>query len=106
MFFELRHYKIRPGKKAAWIKFHEEEIVPFQISKGMVILGTFVGEEDESVYYWIRRFESEEERKRLYEAVYESDHWKNVLAPQAKELIDLEAIQVTRLVATPKSVAH
>jgi len=30
-----------------------------------VILGSFVGEEDESVYVWIRRFESEAERKRL-----------------------------------------
>jgi hypothetical protein len=48
----------------------EEEIIPFQVKMGMVILGSFVGEEDQSVYVWIRRFESEAERKRLYDAVY------------------------------------
>ncbi|MGH7388928.1 MAG: hypothetical protein ACREM3_05650 [Candidatus Rokuibacteriota bacterium] len=40
---------------------------------GMVILGSFVGEEDQSVYVRIRRFESEAERKRLYALVYQSD---------------------------------
>ena len=38
-FFELRQYRLRPGQREAWLKFMEEEIVPFQISKGMVIAG-------------------------------------------------------------------
>jgi hypothetical protein len=42
----------------------------------MVIVGSFVGQEEEDLYVWIRRFDSEEERKRLYDTVYESDHWK------------------------------
>jgi hypothetical protein len=84
----------------------EEEIIPFQVSKGMVILGSFVGQEEEDLYIWIRRFENEEERKRQYEAVYESDHWKNSIAPQVPMMIDREAIKVTRLEATPKSAIH
>src|SRR4051812_44899235 len=63
------------------LKFMEEEIIPFQVARGMVIVGSFVGQEEEDLYVWIRRFESEEERKRQYDAVYESDHWKNVIAP-------------------------
>ena len=72
MIFELRQYHIRPGQREKWVKCMEEEIIPFQVKMGMVILGSFVGEEDESVYVWIRRFESEAERKRLYDVVYQS----------------------------------
>jgi NIPSNAP len=104
MFFELRQYRTKPGQREKWVKFMEEEIIPFQVAKGMVILGSFVGQEEDDLYVWIRRFESEEERKRQYEAVYESDHWKNVIAPQVPMMIDREAIKVTRLEATPKSV--
>ncbi len=104
MFFELRQYHIRPGQRDNWVKCMEEEIIPFQVKMGMVILGSFVGEEDESVYVWIRRFDNEPERKRLYDAVYQSDYWKNEIAPRVPTMIDREQIKVTRLVATPHSV--
>lgn len=104
MFFELRQYPVLPGQRANWVKFMEEEIIPFQIKMGMVVVGSFVGEEDEGVYVWIRRFESEDERKRLYEAVYQSAYWQNEIAPKIPALIDREHIKVTRLVATPRSV--
>jgi hypothetical protein len=104
MFFELRQYHIRPGQRENWVKCMEEEIIPFQVKMGMVILGSFVGEEDQSVYVWIRRFENEPERKRLYDAVYQSDYWKNDISPRVGAMIDREKIVVTRLVATPHSV--
>ena len=104
MFFELRQYHIRPGQRDNWVKCMEEEIIPFQVKMGMVILGSFVGEEDESVYVWIRRFESEAERKRLYDAVYQRDYGKNEISTRVPTMIDREQINVTRLVATPHSV--
>ena len=104
MFFELRQYRTRPGKREEWVEFMEGEIIPFQVSKGMVVVGSFVGEEEEDLYVWIGRFESEEEREQLYEAVYESDHWKDVLSPKVGTLIDRERIVVTRIEPTPKSV--
>src|SRR5215510_12381808 len=104
MIFELRQYHVRPGQREKWVKCMEEEIIPFQVKMGMVILGSFVGEEDESIYVWIRRFESEAERKRLYDLVYQSDYWKNEISPKVPTLIDREQIKVTRLVATPHSV--
>jgi hypothetical protein len=70
----------------------------------MVILGSFVGEDDDSVYVWIRRFESAQERKRLYDLVCQSDYWKNEISPRVPTMIDREQIKVTRLVATPHSV--
>ena len=102
-FYELRQYKVHPGKMDEWVQFMEQEIIPFQVSKGMVITGSFRGEEDETVYVWTRRFENEAEREALYKAVYESDHWKNNVAPRVPDLIDRSAIQVTRIVPTPKS---
>ena len=104
MFFELRQYRMRPGHEENWVKYMEEVIIPFQISKGMVILGSFVGEEEKDLYVWIRRFESEEQREELYEAVYESDTWKNEIAPKIPDMMDRSQIKVTRLEATPRSV--
>jgi hypothetical protein len=104
MFFELRQYRTKPGQRENWVKCMEEEIIPFQVSKGMVIVGSFVGEEEDDLYVWIRRFDSEAERKRLYEAVYESDYWKNEIAPKVPEMLDRDKIKVTRIQATPKSV--
>ena len=102
-FYELRQYKVLPGKMDEWVRIMEQEIIPFQVSKGMVICGSFRGETDESVYVWLRRFESEAEREALYQAVYQSDHWKNDIAPRVPECLDRSQIVVTRIVATPKS---
>ena len=84
----------------------EKDIIPFQVSRGMVITGSWRGEEDDTVYVWMRRFESEVERERLYRAVYESDYWKNDVTPRVTELMDRSAIRVPRIVPTPKSVAQ
>ncbi len=46
-FYELRQYFVRPGKMDEWVKIMEEEIIPFQVSKGMVICGSFRGEKDD-----------------------------------------------------------
>ena len=29
MFFELRQYRTKPGQRENWVKFMEEEIIPF-----------------------------------------------------------------------------
>ena len=105
-FYELRQYKVRPGKLAEWVRIMEEEIIPFQVAKGMVICGSFRGESDESVYVWLRRFESEAEREALYKAVYESDYWKEKIAPRVPEYLDRSKMVITRMVATPKSTVQ
>jgi hypothetical protein len=105
-FYELRQYKVLPGRMDEWVKVMEQEIIPFQVSKGMVITGSFRGETDQSVYVWLRRFESEEQREALYKAVYESDYWKEEMAPRVPEYLDRSAIVVTRIVATPKSTVQ
>ena len=104
MFYEFRQYTIKDGKRDKWVKFMEDEIIPFQISKGMVVLGSFVDEEKPEIYYWIRRFKNEKERERLYNRVYKSKEWAEDIGPRVDEYLDRKKIVVKRIVATPKSV--
>ncbi len=104
MFFELREYRTLPGQRENWVRFMEEEIIPFQVSKGMTILGSFVGEEEDDLYIWVRRFDSEEQREKLYKAVYESEYWANEVAPRIPDMMDRSKIVVRRIEATPRSV--
>jgi hypothetical protein len=104
MLFELREYHTKPGQRDRWVKLMEEVIIPFQMSKGMVIIASFVGEADEDLYIWIRRFTDEAQREQAYKAVYETDYWKNEISPQAGEMLDRTKTVVTRLNPTPYSV--
>jgi NIPSNAP len=106
MLFELRQYQTHPGKRDRLVEVMERDVIPFQTSKGMVIVGSFVGEEDANAYVWLRRFDDEAQRVAQYAAVYESDHWKNEIAPKFVDVLIRETINVTRLIPTPLSVIH
>jgi len=104
MLFELRQYRTKPGQRERWAKFMDEVIIPYQISKGMVIIGSWSGEAEEDLYVWIRRFDNEDERVRLYKEVYENDYWQKEISPQVGEMIDRTKMVISRMTPTPKSV--
>lgn len=106
MLYELRQYRAQPGRRDDLARFMEEVIIPFQSSKGMVIVASFVAEEEEDLYVWIRRFADEAERVRLYEAVYQDTRWKDEIGPKVGEMLDRARMVITRLNPTPKSVLH
>jgi NIPSNAP len=103
MLFELRQYRVQPGQRENWVKFADEVMIPFQTAKGMTIIGSWIGEEDEDLFVWLRRFDSEEDRARLYEAVYESEEWKTSLGPKAIEMLVRGKSIITRMIPTPRS---
>jgi hypothetical protein len=103
-FFELRQYRCFPGKREEWIRYMEEKIIPFQISKGMVVIGSFYGEQEDDLYVWIRRFDSEEQRKALYAACYECPEWVDDIGPKAGTMIDRSKTVITRICPTEKSI--
>ena len=120
-FFELRIYQISPGKMDEWVSYMEKTIMPFQVEKGMVINGSFVmdssdqfalengervmnSEEKGNTYVWIRRFENQEEKVKLYKDVYESKEWLENIAPTVAKLVDRNSILVQNLSSTPLSV--
>ena len=97
MLIELRQYRTRPGQRENWVRYMQEKIIPFQQSMGMEILGTWVGEQEDDLFVWMRRFKDEADRERLYEAVYQSDHWKEQIAPSIPDMLDRERMVITRL---------
>jgi hypothetical protein len=104
MLYELRQYKVKSGKMKQWVKLAEEQIIPFQISHGMVVPGSFTAVKDGRLYLWLRRFKNEADRTRLYKKVYQSEHWKKVIKPQIDKLLDTSSIIVTDMVPTARSV--
>lgn len=106
VFYELRQYQIQPGKMDEWIALMEEVIIPFQVANGMVIVGSFRGETDDNLYVWLRRFDSEEDRERLYRNVYGSDKWRSDIQPRVSQLMDTSSVNVQRIVPTSRSVVR
>jgi quinol monooxygenase YgiN len=104
MLFELRRYEAQPGRRDDLARLMDEEIIPFQASCGVVVVGSFIDEENPDVYFWIRRFNDEEHRKQLYKAVYASDRWTTYFAPRMPDLMVRETMHVTRLLPTATSV--
>ena len=120
-FFELRIYEVYKNKMPDWIKFMNEEIIPFQRAKGMEINGTFVMDSSDnffeeggerkmfsevkgSTYVWIRRFLNKDHKNELYKAVYESGESITYYGLKVKELINLNTIIVHNLSATEMSL--
>ena len=120
-FFELRIYEVYPNKMSDWVEFMNKEIIPFQEERGMEINGTFVmnssdqffeesgerkmhSEKKESTYVWIRRFQGQDQKKKLYNAVYESNEWIEYYRPKVSEMINLNSIIVHNLSATDMSL--
>lgn len=106
MFFELRLYRTWPGQRENWVRFMEDEIIPFQIAQRMVIEGHFVCQEEDDLYVWIRRFNNEDQRNELYKAVYESDFWCDEISPRIPEMLDRSKIVVHRLEGTLASLVQ
>ena len=120
-FFELRIYEVYPNKMPDWVEFMNKEIIPFQKERGMEINGTFImnssdqffkegaerkmhSEAKGSTYVWIRRFLSQDHKKKLYKAVYESSEWVDYYRPRVSEMINLDSIIVHNLSATKMSL--
>lgn len=102
--FELRQYTPFPGKLAELVRFMKDVVIPHIASKGVIAAGSFFSEAEEGdKYFWIWRYESQEERKQL-QVAYADDYFMNDLLPIIKELMDIEKNVITCLQATPKSI--
>lgn len=78
----------------------EGEVIPYVVSKGMEFTASFCTENDPTLYIWMRRFQDEADRERLYAKVYESEHWISTLSPKIGELLIREESIIHRLVPT------
>ena len=103
MLYELREYPIKPGCLAEFVRFMDEELLPFQKDKGATVVGAFTVPGDPTRYVWIRAFTDEKERERICQAIYGSSDWERRFLPKCSALMDLNAIKITWLEPTPGS---
>ncbi|MFA6036803.1 MAG: NIPSNAP family protein [Legionellales bacterium] len=106
MIFELREYDIQPGAMPEWIQLMQEHIHPYQTQLGIAFIASFISIDNPNKYIWIRRFPSEKERERLYQAVYESEHWKSHIKPHIDKMLIRDTMKVTLMEATAISPIH
>lgn len=95
---ELREYRLKAGKLKDWLALMEEQIIPFQLSKGMKITGTntYQDEEGNDWFIWFREFENEEKRQAITELTY-NDWWKTEVRPKVFQCIEKESMRVRLL---------
>ncbi len=104
MIYELRQYTVKKGRMKQWLAIMDQDVLPFQVSQGMVVPAMFTVPKHRDRFIWLRRFRSEAERKRLYRKVYESEQWTKVIQPKIEKVLDIPSIVVTDLAPTPLSV--
>lgn len=88
MIVEVRSYRIKPGRRAEFIKFFETRAVPALRSHGMKILGPLLDLENPNKFVWLRSFPSLEERERMKADFYEGELWKNELESVAMPMLE------------------
>lgn len=92
---KLREYKIKPGKTEQWLNWMHEELLPYQRSKGMRIINTYLHQDPNGTDYfiWLREFDDEKARKEIYALTYNT-WWIEEIRPKVFELIEQDAIKV------------
>ncbi|HEY8226100.1 MAG TPA: NIPSNAP family protein [Pyrinomonadaceae bacterium] len=88
MIVEVRSYRIKPGRRAEFIKFFEERSIPALRSHGMKVLGPLLDLENPNKFVWLRSFPSLEERERMKNDFYEGELWKNELEAIAMPMLE------------------
>ncbi|MDH5230886.1 MAG: NIPSNAP family protein [Gammaproteobacteria bacterium] len=100
MLYELRFYYIAAGKRDEFVRIMDEQIIPFQIQQGMNILGSFIDHEDADCYIWLRSYNDENDKQKLYDKVYGSDTWQKQIRPLFADLLIREKTAVHMLSPT------
>ena len=88
MIVEVRSYRIKPNKRAEFIKLFETKAIPAQRSYGMKIVGPLLDVENPNKFVFLRSFPSLAERDRMKDEFYEGPLWKNELEAIAMPMLD------------------
>lgn len=102
MIIEVRTYRIKPGRRAEFIRLFETRSVPAMREHGMQVLGPLLDVENPQRFVFLRSFPSLEEREPIKESFYGGDLWKHELEAIMMPLID--SYDVTLCETTPGCV--
>jgi hypothetical protein len=96
VFIEQYEYQVNEGMWEQWEGFMDRAVL-YQQSCGMTVLGLFWADNDHTRFVWMRQFDSDEQRDRLYSAVYDSEFWKQNMLPEVRRLVVKGSSRTTRL---------
>jgi hypothetical protein len=97
MILEVRTYRTKPGKRAAFLEFFETRAVGAMRAVGMPVFGPLPDLENPDVFVWLRAFSSLEERERVKNAFYEGPVWKGELEAIAMPMLESYDVALTEL---------
>jgi len=89
MIIEMRTYKLKPGKRAEFLKIFRAKTIPEHTKIGMKILGPFLSIEDPDTFFFMRGFPDLASREPMKAKFYEGEFWKaeleNLLMPMLEK---------------------
>jgi hypothetical protein len=85
---EMRTYKLKPGKRAAFMDMLVNRSMPEHDRIGMKIVGPFVSVEDDDTCFFMRFFPDLASRDPMKSAFYDGPLWKNELEAIAMPMIE------------------
>ena len=73
---ELRNYLLKPGTRDKFIQYFKDHFIESQNALGAYTLGLFNIKGEDDRFFWIRGFDSMQERSRFLPAFYGGEVWK------------------------------
>lgn len=101
MFYEIRTEHAHPGRGAELAGYMAGTVIPLHEERGMHVVGSFNALDDEDAFVWIRRFEDDDERERVLEAVHQDPRCPAVV--DTVSALTAESASTVRLVPTAGS---
>ena len=107
--FELRRYRLKPGRRDDLIQLFEREFIESQIATGMTLHGLYRDRDDPDAFVWFRSFPNMPSRARSLAEFYGGPVWKRFGSAANDTMINSDNVLLLRPVgqapfATARSV--
>ena len=88
MIIEMRTYKLKPGKRLAFLEIFRTKSMPAHAAIGMKVLGPFLSIEDPDTFFFMRGFPDLASRDPMKAQFYEGELWKRELEARLMPMIE------------------
>ncbi|WP_434729690.1 NIPSNAP family protein [Rhizobium binae] len=104
--FELRRYRLLPGRREALIRLFDSEFIEPQETLGMRIAGEFHDLDDPDCFVWVRSFEDMDARTEALASFYGGPAWKEHGAAANATMLNSDNVLLLKPVAGVLPFAH
>ena len=104
LLLEMRLFRVRPGTREEFHRISHEGTVPLMRSLGIEVLAYGPAANNNDLYYLLRAFSSEEQRKDQALALYGSPAWERDFDSPVMGMI--EDYRIAVMPATPTLIAE